>query len=269
MWPNPLSALLGSFTRGGLDERVPFNPGGRLEITNHMGSISILSSDREELAVTAELEAPAWLGPRAGARVVAQTRIRLDGDRRSRRIVPDFSAVPVAGRGPYRALPLIHFTISVPADLTLVLRDRKSRIQLAGLCGDFDVHTHRGTVTAQDLCGRWRGGTRRGSIQLDRFRGSFDLVTARGDLELAAVVMEADSHLSTERGHASVSLAGRQGFSLHADLRPRARLMGRVGGRNLCFSGREVDTENGRSGPRLVVESRRGEIRLQAMEERA
>jgi len=261
MWPDLLSALFGGPTRSGLDETVPFAAGGRLEITNYMGSISIQPWDRAELAVTAELAAPAWLAPREGERVVGQTRIRSEGDRSSRRIAPDFAGLPTAGDGPFRTLPLIHFKLHVPDRIVLVLRDRKSSIELAGLGGDFDVDTHRGAVHARDLRGRWRGGTRRGSIRLDRFRGSFDLASTRGDLELSAVVMEADSHLSTERGRISLALAGRQPFALAADLRPRARLVGRIGGRELNALGRQVDAETGRR-PRLAIESRRGEIRI-------
>lgn len=262
MLRNLLSALLDTPTRNALRQTVPFDSGGRLEITNYMGSINIQSWDREDLAVTADLEAPAWLPHHEGERVIAQTRIRLAGDRRNRQIVPDFSAIPLTGHGDFRTLPVIHFALHVPAQLSVVLRDRKSTIEITGLRGDLDVHTYRGTVTARDLRGSWRGETQSGSIRLERFRGRFDVSARRGSIDLAAVTMEGDSRLVTELGQATLGLAGLQGFSLRADLRPRARLRGRVGRRNLSFAGREVAAELGRSSPRLVVESRQGEIRI-------
>jgi hypothetical protein len=257
-----LSSLLDIPTRNGLRETVPFDSGGRLEITNYMGSISIRSWDRAELAVTADLDAPAWLPHDEGERVIKQTRIRLAGDRRSRQIVPDFSAIPTTGQRDFRTLPVIHFALHVPAQLALVLRDRKSNIELAGLRGDLDVQTYRGTVTARDLRGSWRGETQGGSIRLERFRGRFDVTARRGSIDLAAVTMEGDSRLVVELGHASLGLAGQQGFSLHADLRPGARLSGRVGRQNLHFAGRQVAADLGRSSPRLVVESHQGDIRI-------
>jgi hypothetical protein len=254
----------GSESLGGLEEIVPFTAGGRLEIASYMGTISILPWDREELEVKAAIAGPRWLGQRHRRRAAAATRIALTGDRGRRRLEPDFSAVPVAGRGPHRALPEVHFALRAPRDLSLYLRDRKSRIHLEGLAGEFDVHTHRGTVTARELAGRWLGATGRGSIQLDRFRGRFDLSSVRGEIDLVAVIMEGDSRLATTRGSVLLTFARPQGFALHADLRPQARLVARGGGQALDCRSRQLDVDIGGGGPRLAAESSRGTIRVLA-----
>ena len=230
---------------------------GRVEIETFKGSVKVTAWDRPEAEVTARIEADDTCGEaKYQAEMVRDTEVRIDGEGSSLRIrssydrVRDLHTWSVWPFSSCSALPFVHYTISMPRNARLDLKDHKSRIEVADLAADLRISTHKGEVRLTGIAGR---------VTLD---------THKGDVRVAFAKMAGDSRFETHRGDIEIIVPRDARFAVSADVGRRGRLHSDfpVTTRTASHHSRDERVEaavNG-GGPELRLATHSGTFRLRS-----
>ena len=186
---------------------------GRVEIETYKGSVKVTGWDRLEAEVTARIVADDACGDsKYQAEMVRDTEARIDGEGGSLRIRSDYHRVRHLHTwfgwafSSCSALPFVHYTISMPRNARLELKDHKSRIEVADLASDVRISTHKGEVRLTGVAGR---------VNLD---------THKGDVRVAFAKMTGDSQFKTHNGDIEITVPRDARFAVSADVGRRGRL---------------------------------------------
>jgi hypothetical protein len=144
---------------------VPLDANGRISVDSHNGSVNVTAWNQPNVGVDASIE-PGDFG--AEAEDVAKTNIRVTGGGSSVDIASDYSAVGthISWFGVSRTLPLVHYTIHVPASAMLKVEVHNASIKVSGVHNDVSLHTHNGAIDVTDLDGAARVETHNGSVRV-------------------------------------------------------------------------------------------------------
>jgi Putative adhesin len=219
-------------------------PGGRLEIININGQINSSPSKGTMVEVRAVREVRAR-SEEASRELLRKTEMRED-------VAPD--RVSIQGpeqregmdfRGPRMT---IKYDVRVPAGLNLLLKTQNGEVTLEGIQGPrLEAATTNGGITGRGLTGAIEASTVNGGIQMDltEITGDTRMLTVNGGIRLTvAPSVNAELEATVVNGGISVQ----DGFPLSGDERSRQRVAGRIG----------------TGGPRLVVQTTNGGVRLQS-----
>jgi len=189
----PLSAAPASVKE--FHKLVPIAEAGRLSLTSHNGSVSVVAWNRPEVGIDARIEAA-----RDGyAEDVQKTEIRVDGGGGNIDVESDFSRVTahtiLFGFGISRVVPLVDYTIHMPATARLRVSVHNASVNVSGLTNGADVETHNGKVELASVAGEVAVETHNGDINIDfaRFSAPARIETHNG---AAAVRLPADARVS-------------------------------------------------------------------------
>lgn len=226
---------------------VPLSASGRLEIATFKGTVTVGVWDRPEAEIDAKVEAD---GDDAdGPRSVDRTEVRISGSGSSVRVESDYDRVHhlFSWFGDTTRLPLVHYTIRMPATARLEIQDHKSDTKISGLHADLRISTHKGTV------------------RVDGHDGAMHVKTHKGEIHAAFARYSRASRFETYKGSIEVRVPKDSRFDLDADGGRRGEVdsdfavasirRGRRGGESVH------GPVNG-GGPTLAFESSRGTIRL-------
>ncbi len=234
------AALLSAASTKEFSRTAPLDPGGRLSIDTYKGSIHITAWDRKEVEIKARIEEdPGWM-----SMPVEDVEIRVDASASSIRVKSDYHS----HRGMFSiqgSLPSVHYTIHMPRQAALSVKDHRSDSDVTGVEGEIEFETYRGTA------------------RLNGLRAGLQLNTYRGDVRATFAAFTKRTQIDTYRGHVDVILPQGSGFNLDGDLARHANLDCDFP-RTVRTSDRQRDwhsTVNG-GGPALKVKSYRGTIRL-------
>ena len=222
---------------------VPLDRNGRLTVDTYKGSIHIAAWDRNEVEIKARIEEdPGW-----HAIPVEDVDIRVDTSTSSVRVKSDYRRFrnwfSIDGN-----LPFVHYTIHVPREASLTVKDYKSESEIAGVQGDVEFETYKGDA------------------RLEGLRGSLDVNTYRGTITASFASFAKRTRIDTYRGRIDLAIPRAAAFDLETDLQRHADLdcdfprTVRLAGRQSFVNGKV----NG-GGPVLRVKSYRGTIRLRAI----
>ena len=217
-------------------------PGGRLDIINVNGTIAASPSTGTTVEVRATREAHAG-SEEASRELLQKTEMREE-------VMPD--RVTIRGpegqeRGGFGRRRLsIRYDVRIPAGLNILLKTQNGDVRLENIQGvRIEASSTNGGITGRGLSGAVEASTVNGGIQmdLDAITGDTKMVTVNGGVIVnVAPGLNADLEASVVNGGVRVQ----DGLTLAADERSRERVTGRIG--------------NG--GPRLVVQSTNGGVRV-------
>lgn len=186
---------------------------GRVSIDTFKGSVLVAAWDRAEVEVTARIVADEVCGnAKYQARMVKDTEVRISGEGRSLSLRSDYESADDINSwslwpfGNCSARPFVYYTISMPRNARLDIRDHKSRIEAAGLASDVTIETHKGEVNLTDMAGR---------VHCD---------THKGEVRVAFAKMSGDSRFETHSGDIEITMPKDARFALSADVGRRGRL---------------------------------------------
>lgn len=237
-----VAAVAGASPDKRIHKTVSLNPGGSVSIDTHNGSIVVTTWNQPTVDISARIE-PADF---ASAEDVAKTEVRVTGSGNSVRIESDYTAVPVHWRwmGISRDLPLVHYTISMPATARLDIDDHNASVRVTGLRNDLRVNSHNGSVEVNDLDGAASIETHNGSVRVtySRFAKSSQFETHNGPIEVR-LPSNARFHVNANGHHMGVDSE----FPTVVTVAPH--------------EGRYVGDVNG-GGPELRVSTHNGSLRL-------
>lgn len=241
------SGLSVDFTAGkATDEWVrtyDIKPGGRLDIVNVNGQIEASFSPGTKVEVRAVREA------RAGSEEASREMLRKTEMREEvapDRVVIEGPADREQGRGFRRPQITIKYDVRIPAGLNILLKTQNGEVRLENIQGiRIEAASTNGGITGRGLSGAVEASTVNGGIQMDleAVTGETRMVTVNGGVMLSvAPGVNADLEATVVNGGVLVQ----EGLQLSGDERSRQRVSGRIGS----------------GGPRLVVQTTNGGVRI-------
>jgi hypothetical protein len=218
-------------------------PGGRLEIINVNGQIHAVPSSGTTVEVRAIREV------RAGSEEASREFLRNVEMREE--VAPDH--VRVQGpeerdQGPDFRRPRlsIKYDVRIPAGLNVLLKTQNGEVSLDDIKAPrIEASTTNGGITGRSLSGAVEASTVNGGIQMDiaEVTGDSRMLTVNGGIRVTvAPGINAEFEAKVVNGGVSVQ----EGFPLSGEERDRQRVAGRLGS----------------GGPRLVVETTNGGVRV-------
>jgi opacity protein-like surface antigen len=239
-------ALLVAMTAAAAEKRVhktvALAGSGSVSIDTHNGTVTVTTWNQPSVDVSARIE-PAEFGRDED---VNRTEVRVTGSSEHVRIESDYSAVPshsVFFFGVSRDLPLVHYTISMPAGARLDVDAHNATVRVTGLRNDIRVDTHNG------------------DIDLANFDGGASIETHNGDVRVAFSRFAKGSRIETHNGGIDLRLPSQSRFHLDASGNRLGAdsdfpLVGKLMDRD-----RYVGDSNG-GGPELRIVTHHGSVKL-------
>ena len=217
---------------------------GNLSIDTHNGSITITTWNQPNVDVTARIE-PAEFGRDED---VEKTDVKVTGSSGSVRIESDYSDVPtrLTWFGVQRDLPLIHYTISMPATARLTVDAHNASVKVTALRNDVKINTHNGDIDIND------------------FDGGADIESHNGDVHLGYRNFTKSARVETHNGGIDFKLPAQARFHVnasghHMDMSSDFPItVGAMG------DSRYVGDVNG-GGPELRVSTHNGALKLRKL----
>ena len=183
---------------------VPLEANGSVSIETHNGSVTVTAWNQPSVDVSARIEPEPYSGRDEDVQI---TDVRVSGGGSSVSIQSDYSAVQehwsFLAFGWNRSLPLIHYTIRVPATARLHVQEHNAWSRLSGLRGDVTVHSHNGDVHVRDLA------------------GAADIETHNGDIDVEFASFGRTSRLTTHNGDVVVAMPAASRLTLNANAHRR------------------------------------------------
>jgi hypothetical protein len=219
-------------------------PGGQLDIININGQIVASPSVGTKVEVRAVREVRAsseeasreYLMKTEMREEVSPERVTIQGPAEDRSQGPDFR----------RPRMTIRYDVRVPPGLNLLFKTQNGEVRLEDIhSARVEASTTNGGITGRSVTGAIDATTVNGGIQMDLTEVTDDsrMVTVNGGIRLTlAPGINADLEATVVNGGVSVQ----DGFPLSGDERNRQRVAGRLGS----------------GGPRLVVQTTNGGVRV-------
>jgi len=215
---------------------------GSVSIDTHNGTVVVTTWNQPTVDVSARIEAGEW----GSEDDVNATQINVTGSGSDVRIESDYTNVGTHLNwwGISRNLPLVHYTISLPATARVSVSDHNASVRVTGLRNDLRVSSHNGTVEVSDFEGGADIETHNGDIRMtySRFQRSSTFETHNGGIEIK-MPTEARFHVNANGHHMDVD----SDFPTVVTRAPR--------------DGRYVGDING-GGPELKVSTHNGSLRI-------
>ena len=240
---------------------LPLAKGGLVSIDTYKGSITVSPWDRNEVDVSVKIEPDEnWFDGSAEASEedVRDTEIRIEGKSDEVRIKTDYAKLRHHRGGFWGMfdenstnLPLVHYTVKVPRNANLKVKDYKSKTRISDLQSDVSFYTYKGDVNVAGLT------------------GSINLETYKGEVRIDFAKLAGDSRIETYKGEIDLSLPKTAGFSLDSDLGSKADFDSDFGFVRETRGKRRQSYEfhgpvNG-GGPTLHLKSTKGTYRLRGI----
>ncbi|HEY3350163.1 MAG TPA: DUF4097 family beta strand repeat-containing protein [Thermoanaerobaculia bacterium] len=181
---------------------LPLEAGESVRVDTYKGSVKVMTWDRAEVAVEARIEADDSCGsPKDAARWVDQTRVVIEKRHGGVSITSDYDALEQTSGwfGGCTARPFVRYTIHMPKDAPLRIKDYKSDLIVKDLAADLDVNTYKGHL---DVSG---------------FSGGLRIETYKGEVNAGIVRLAGDVSAGTYKGSIVLHLPGTAGFELSAE----------------------------------------------------
>jgi hypothetical protein len=170
---------------------LPLDASGRLTIDTHNGSVTVTTWAQPNVQIDARIEAD----PQSDTPDdVDKTNVKISGSGSAVRIESDYSAV--SSRSTWLGLtvsfdsrsnlPLIHYTISMPATAALNIDEHNSKVLVTGLRSDLTIDAHNGPIEVRDLDGAARIEAHNApiSVSFARFSRASSFETHNGNVDV-------------------------------------------------------------------------------------
>lgn len=234
---------------------VPLKANGEVIIDTYKGSIKVSTWDKPQVEILATIEADDAFDSDDAEEKVRDTEVRVDATESRVRIKTDYDNIHERRHSFWSwfdddrgSLPLVHYTIHMPATASLNIKDYKSRSSVQDLRSDLVFNSYKGEVEITNLV------------------GSLKLETYKGEAKVEFNMMKERCNCETYKGSITLALPKSAGFNLDADLGYRTHFSTdfevelETHGRHHSNSEYHGPVNGG--GSSLVLRSTKGNIRL-------
>jgi hypothetical protein len=221
---------------------LPLAANGTVSLSTHNGTINVTTWNQPSIAIDAVIEP----GPMSShPEDVNLTEIRISGGGASVNIESNYDKVPEHswfGIGTVTSLPLVRYTLRVPASAQMHITNHNADTRVVGLRGDVRVRTHNGDTVLRD------------------FDGAADVDTHNGKVDIEYARYSKPARVDTHNGDITLTLPADARFSVHSvahhgDLRSDFPMAERAS------AGAVTGSVNG-GGPEIRVSAHNGALRL-------
>jgi len=247
-----INAALGQESRT-VEKSFSLSKDGSVFIDNYKGSIRIETWNRDKVELEVKIEADD--NDKYAEEKVKYTEIQIKSSKSSLRIKTDYDEMRDKlsfFRGMFSKnignMPLVHYSIKMPATADLRIKDYKSESEIRDVHAFVEFETYKGSLDMKGL------------------EGGINLETYKGDIKIRFDKFTERSTFETYKGNIEITLPDRAGFDLNAKLGRRAdfntdfELQTSIKGRRKKDSSFQAEFNGG--GTELRIETERGEIRL-------
>lgn len=185
-----------------VSKTLPLAAGESVRVETYKGTVKVTTWDKAEVAVDARIEADDSCGSlKDMARWVDQTRVVIEKRHGGVSITSDYDAIEhVSGWfGSCTSRPFVRYTIHMPKDAPLRIKDYKSDLIVKDLAADLDVNTYKGHLDVTGLS------------------GGLKIETYKGEVNAGIVRLAGDVRAETYKGSIVLHLPGAAGFELSAE----------------------------------------------------
>jgi len=220
--------------------------GGRFEVANENGEITVKGTEGTEVKVTAHREVTTGSDEESKKRLES---LKMREDVSADRVFIEAVTGGMKDMG-FRRGVSVEYDIEVPDGLTVTVKTMNGTVRLDNVDGKITAATTNGNVTGNAITGSVQGSSVNGSVamNLDDVKGDVNLLTVNG-----AVRMEmpptADAELRATTVNGGVSVDDKLAF---ADVEKRSNF-----GPPTSFSGRL-----NKGGPRVTLQTTNGPVRV-------
>jgi hypothetical protein len=214
---------------------------GSLSIDTHNGSITVTTWNQPMVDVTARV----MPGEFGNDNDIEKTDVKVTGSNGNVRIESDYSDVPTrfTWLGVRRDLPLVYYTISMPATARLDVDAHNASIRVTALRSDIKVNTHNGDIDIND------------------FDGGVSIETHNGDVHIGYSRLTKSARVETHNGGIDFRLPPQARFHVnarghHMDMSSEFPIT--IGGTG---DSRYIGDVNG-GGPELRISTHNGALKL-------
>jgi hypothetical protein len=246
---------------------VDFTPGGDLRVNTDVGSVKLISWERNQVEVVARIEGRnnEQVSADYMRRAVEATRIEITGDTRSLTIKANYEDVPYESvwGGRNRVIPRIEWEIRAPRRANIDLDTDRSEAEVRGFEGRHSLKTDRTPLRADDLAGDIRLNIDRGNeTRLSSIRGSLQIEADRTDLTFERLQLTGDSRVQMDRGKLEMRLAGSQGLNVSMNKERRSSFQSDFPITTSGFNDDKMEGAINGGGPRLTLQTDRTKVYL-------
>ena len=240
-----LVATIASAAERRIHRTAQLDAAGSLSIDTHNGSITVTTWNQPNVDVMARI-VPAEFGRDED---VDKTDVKVSGSSGSVRIESDYTDVPTrfTWLGVQRDLPLIHYTISMPATARLTVDAHNATVKVTSLRNDVRVNTHNGDINISD------------------FDGGAYIESHNGDVHIGYRNFSKSARVETHNGGIDFTLPAQARF--HVDARGHHMDMSSDFPITVGSMGdsRYVGDVNGGGGPEVRVSTHNGALKLRKL----
>lgn len=241
-----------SFSRESREFEKTFslNKDGQVTIDTYKGSIKVETWDKKTVRVKVKIEADDW--DSYAEEKVKNTEIIFRSSNNTLKIKTDYDNIRSRSSGLFKrnmgSLPLVHYSITMPATAQLSIDDYKSDTKIMDLHASVDMETYKGTVVVKNL------------------NGSIDLETFKGDVEVEFKEFSGDCRFETYKGNIELTIPDNSSFDVRANVRYKADFDSDFD-LDVIHKGRKRRDRTyrgtiNRGGAELDIETEKGDIRL-------
>jgi len=232
------------------EKSFSLNKNGRVVIDTYKGSITVETWDRNKVRVQVKIEVDDW--DSYAEEKVKNTEIIFHSSKNTLKIKTDYDKIQSRSSGFFRkntgSLPLVHYSITMPATARLDIDDYKSFTKIMDLDASIDLETYKGTVVVKEL------------------NGSIDLETYKGDVEVEFEKFTGDCHFETFKGNIELAIPKNASFDIRAKISYKADFDSDFD-LDVTHKGRKNRDRTYRGkinkgGSELDIETEKGDIRL-------
>ena len=243
-----------------INRTIPLKLDGHLVIDTYKGSISVATHDKPQVEVYVKIESDE-VDSRDAERDVADTEIEFHSTDQEVRIHTNYRNIERHNHHDFwdwitdpweqsSSLPLVHYTIKMPRNAELKIKDYKSDSHIEGLKSYLTLNTYKGNVEVFDL------------------DGGIDLETYKGDVRTSFTQLKNDSRFETYKGKIAVNVPKQTGFELQTDFGRRVEFSSDFDvvthERNRKHHQYDYSGKFNGGGPRIELNSEKGDIRLRS-----
>jgi hypothetical protein len=180
-----LFALAAGAQTRSLQRTFPLTPDGRVSVDTYKGSVRVHTWDKAEVEIAIRIEADSLLGNDREA--VDATDVVFQTSSEAVDMRSDYSRLKrQKGWFDGSPQPLVHYSIKMPKQAALRIKDYKSEVSVHGLAADLDLETYKGEIDVRAQSGPARIKTYKSdaSVEFAAVTGAIRLETYRGDYQV-------------------------------------------------------------------------------------
>jgi hypothetical protein len=232
-----------------VSKTLPLAAGESVRVETYKGSVKVTTWDRAEVAVQARVEADDSCGTTKDlAHWVDETRIVIEKRAGGVTVQSSYDALEGAlgWFGRCTARPFVRYTIRMPKNAELRIKDYKSDLVVKGLEAELSIDTYKG------------------SVAIEGHAGALSVDTYKGEVDAGLVRLAGDVHAETYKGSVVLHLPGSAGFELSANTGRRGSLRSDFqtedAGRAARWGSRRVSVAVNGGGPRVSLRTDKGRL---------